>query len=198
MHGPGRVVRGNVEGFEVVEVVLDLGAFHDVEPEVAKERLDPFQGPGNRVEAAGPLSPPGKGHVDPFPAELGVHRGPGQRLAPGARRLRERVLDLVERLAGRRPLGGGERAETPELLGDYPLAAEKTNPHALHFLAGRGRVQRGKSLGLEVFDLRQHVRVRSGSGRALGTERRRRLGDIRAGGRPVRCLSREPRRPGGR
>ena len=64
VHGPGRVVRGNVERFEVVEVVLDLGAFHDVEPEVAKEGLDPLQGPGDRVEAAGPLSPSGKGDVE--------------------------------------------------------------------------------------------------------------------------------------
>ena len=174
VHGPGRVVRGNVECFEVVEVVLDLGAFHDVEPEVAKERLDPFQGPGNRVEAAGPLSPSRKGHVDSFPAELGVHRGPGQCLAPGSRRLRERVLDLVERLAGGRPLGGGERAETPELLGDDPLTTEKTNPHTLHFLAGRGRVQRGESLGLEVFDLRQHGHVRAG--RPFRTDWRQRQG----------------------
>ena len=61
VHGPGRVMRGNVERFEVVEVVLDLGPLDDLEAEAPKERLDPLQRPGDRMQAPRPLSAPGEG-----------------------------------------------------------------------------------------------------------------------------------------
>ena len=80
VHGAGRMVRGNVERFEVVEVVLDLGSLHDVEPEMTKERLDSLQRSGDRMETARALPAPGKGDVDPLAPELGVDRRPGQGL----------------------------------------------------------------------------------------------------------------------
>ena len=47
VHGPRRVVGGNVERLEVVEVVLDLGTFQDVEPEVAERRSRFVRGSGS-------------------------------------------------------------------------------------------------------------------------------------------------------
>ena len=160
-------MRGDVERFEVVEVVFDLGPFDDLEAEVSKERLDPLQGPGDRMEAPGPRSAPGKGDVDPIASELGVHRGPGQRLPARAGRLLQGVLELVERLAGRRPFFGGERAEAPEPPGDDPLAAEETGPHPLHFFAGRGGGQRGEGLRPQVFGLGRHEPVPKSTSRSM-------------------------------
>ena len=104
MHVPRRMVGGKVERFEVVEVVLDLGPLHDIEPEMAKEALDPLQGPGDRMQSARPRSPAGERDVDPFAAELGVHGGGGKRFAARTRRLLNVVLGPVERLTGRRSL----------------------------------------------------------------------------------------------
>ena len=36
VHGPGRMMRGNIEGFEVVIIVFNLGPFNDLETQPSK------------------------------------------------------------------------------------------------------------------------------------------------------------------
>ena len=79
MHCPRRMVGGNVERFEIVEVVLDLGPFHDIESEMAKERLNSLQRSGDRMKPPGPLAAPGEGDVDASLFQFRIHGSLGQR-----------------------------------------------------------------------------------------------------------------------
>ena len=58
VHRPRRMIGGNVERLEVVEVVLDLRARGDIEAGTAEQRLDPQTRPGDRVQAAALLAAP--------------------------------------------------------------------------------------------------------------------------------------------
>ena len=63
VHGPRRMMGRDVERLEVVVVVLDLGAFRDLEAELAEQRLDTRQRPGDGVQPARAAAAPGQGHV---------------------------------------------------------------------------------------------------------------------------------------
>ena len=58
LHGSRGMVRGNVERFEVVIVVLEFGSFHDLESDRAKQRRDSLEGAGDRMQTAAPLTAP--------------------------------------------------------------------------------------------------------------------------------------------
>src|SRR5215211_6094257 len=72
LHGPGRVVGGDVEGLEVVPVGLDLGALDDPVAEADEDVDDLVGGPGHRVDGPAGRHPAGQGHVDPLGLEQGL------------------------------------------------------------------------------------------------------------------------------
>ena len=49
MHSPGRVVSGDIEGFEIVVIVFNFGALFDTVAYVSEQRLDTGNGSGHRV-----------------------------------------------------------------------------------------------------------------------------------------------------
>ena len=52
VHGPGGMMRRNIEGLEVVIVVFDLGAFHDLKTQRPEIRRHAVNGAGDRVQRA--------------------------------------------------------------------------------------------------------------------------------------------------
>ena len=52
VHGTRRVVRGNVQGLEIVEVVFHLGAFRHGKPRFAKKLFDALARTRHRVQTA--------------------------------------------------------------------------------------------------------------------------------------------------
>ena len=64
VHGSRRVVRRNIEGFEVVIVVFDLGSPRDIEAGVQKNRFDAGQGQADRMGIARQTAAPRQRHID--------------------------------------------------------------------------------------------------------------------------------------
>ncbi len=64
VHGPRRVVRREIQRFEIVMVGLDLGAGCHVEAELGEDGDGPVHGQGHRVQAATFFAAPGQGDVD--------------------------------------------------------------------------------------------------------------------------------------
>jgi hypothetical protein len=83
VHGPRRMVRGNVERLEVVVVVLDLGPRHDRVTGAGEDLFDAQHRLGDRVQPAAALASPRQSDVDALGrqrlGELGRREAP-----PGA------------------------------------------------------------------------------------------------------------------
>ena len=73
----GRVLGRNVERREVVEVVLDVGAFGDGEAHVAEDRDDLVQHLADRVDTALQRRPDGKRDIDALVGEPRLDGGLG-------------------------------------------------------------------------------------------------------------------------
>ena len=111
VHGPRRMMGRDIERLEVVVVVLDLGAFRDLEAELAEQCLDARQRPGDGVQPARAAAAPGQGHVQALfrqaplqglPLQIGLARFDG-RLQP--------LLGLVDDGPGHLALLGRQAAE---------------------------------------------------------------------------------------
>ncbi len=63
LHVPGRVVRGQVEGLEVIPVQFHLGAFHRLKAQVEEDVADLGHDAVQRVEPAPGQAPPRQGDV---------------------------------------------------------------------------------------------------------------------------------------
>ena len=88
VHRPRRMIGGDVERFEVVEVVFDLGTGGDVEAGLAEQLLDAQPHLGDRMQSATRLAAARQRDVDAFLRELRGDRAPARapaRLASIAR-----------------------------------------------------------------------------------------------------------------
>ena len=104
MHGPGRMLLGDIEGLEIVEFILDLGPGVDVEAGGTEDRLDTAHGPGDRVHAGRRLAASRQRDIHRLIRDPRLQRGVLQRAASRLDRRLERGLGLVDRLARRRAL----------------------------------------------------------------------------------------------
>ena len=68
-------MRRYVQRLEVVEVVLDLGPFGDVETELAEHFLDAAHGQRDRMQAAAIDAAPRQGDIDCFAQQLRLDLG---------------------------------------------------------------------------------------------------------------------------
>jgi hypothetical protein len=64
------MVGRDIEGFEIIEIRLDLRPFVDTETDVAEDPFDGLKDGGDRVQAAALDGAPGKRDVDRFGLEL--------------------------------------------------------------------------------------------------------------------------------
>ena len=135
VHRPRRVVGGDVERLEVVEVVLDLRAFRDAESRPAEDCLDSQARARHRMKAADRLSAARQRHVDCAAAELTLERDSVELRAPRIEGSRDAVLRLVDRGACALALIGRKASETLQQLRHGALAAENLHAH---------RIERGK------------------------------------------------------
>ena len=69
-----RMVRWNVERFEVVELVLDLRTVRDIEAHAAEDALDALERARHGMQRARRLTAAGKRHIERLCGELGVER----------------------------------------------------------------------------------------------------------------------------
>ena len=159
VHRPRRVMGGDVEGLEVVVVVLDLRALGDTEAGVGEQALDTQQGAGNRVQATAGLAASGQGNVHPLGLQPGLQGLALQRTAalvdPGL----ELLLGLVDGLPGLGTLFLGQLTQGLELLGQQTALAEKAHAHRIQGRQIGGRVDTGRRLGLQLLQLDRGVRT---------------------------------------
>ena len=64
VHGPGGMMRRNVERFEVVIVVFNFGAFDYLETQRSKIICHALNGAGDRVQRAQVFAPTRQGHIE--------------------------------------------------------------------------------------------------------------------------------------
>ena len=98
MHRPRRMVRREVERFEVVPVVLDFRTVRQGIPQARKDVGDPLQGRADRMQRAAPGIDAGQGHVNRLACNTRVEHGVVQRDASRAERVRQRVTRTVDLL----------------------------------------------------------------------------------------------------
>ena len=128
---PGRMVRRDVEGVEVVEVVLDLRALGHGEAHVGEDRRDLFRDLAHRVDRAQPPAAGGQRHVEPFAAQPLLERGIGERgLLRGQRRV-DLVLQRVELWAHDLPLFRRHLAQLAHLERHFALLAHRLQADVL-------------------------------------------------------------------
>ena len=124
VHRPRRMVGRNVQRLEVMEIVLDLRPLGDREADPGEECLDARQGAAERMAAAGPLPPPWQRHVNRLARQPGIQRRRFQRrLACGDGGF-QRLLSLVDGLAGVAPLFGRQAPQFLEALGERAFLAQ--------------------------------------------------------------------------
>ena len=141
MHLARGMGRRDVEGGEIVEIVLDIRPLGDGESHLAEDGDDLVDGLAHRMDAALGLRARRQSDVDPLLGEARVQRGPGEVRLARVQGGGDRLLQGVEALAGLAPLLGAEAAEGLHELGDLALLAQGLDPDALQIL------QRGCGLG---------------------------------------------------
>ena len=75
VHRPRRMVGGDVERLEIVEIVLDLGSLGHAEPGPPEDGLDAQACPRHRMQAADRLAAARERHVDSAARKLALERG---------------------------------------------------------------------------------------------------------------------------
>src|SRR5690606_767239 len=114
----------NVQRGEVVVVVLDLGPGLHREARALEDRDDPPERAGDRMDRAVLAVAPRQRDVEHPRAERRLEPLRFERLAAGRDRGLERLLRVVDRLAGGRALLGREPAELAQPLRERALLAE--------------------------------------------------------------------------
>ena len=132
LHVPGRVVRREIQGLEIVPVQLDLGAGDGLETQVQEDVADLLHGAGEGMEAAQGTPPAWQGNVD------GQGPGPGRGLFERGEGLGQGALQTSLGPVGcRTHQAAGLRVqvlEPPQNLGENPLAPQVLDPQGLQGL----------------------------------------------------------------
>ena len=125
LHVPRRVLRGKVEGLEVVIVALDVRSPPDGEAEAAEDGDDVRHRLGDGMPVTRHRPPPGKGDVDPLPPFASTPlliADPGE---PGVERGLELRARAVRHLADRLALLHRKRGDALQDPGDGALLPEE-------------------------------------------------------------------------
>jgi len=125
VHRARRMIGRDVECFEVMEVVFDLGPGGHIEAGTAEQLLDAQPGLGDRVQATAlPSTASGQGDIDPPGRKFALDLGLLERNTASIKRALHALLRLVDSLPGCRTLGSRQRTERFQLLSERTLLAE--------------------------------------------------------------------------
>ena len=149
MHLAGRMFGRDVERGEIVEIVLDVGAFGDRKAHLAEDRDAFVGGLADRVQMAGRARAHRQGDVERLGGEPRLQCGIIEFRLARLERRGDRVLDLIQRLTGGAARLRFECAQTLHALGDRALAAKRGDAHRLQRAKIGGAVDAGDQVGLQ-------------------------------------------------
>ena len=139
VHLAGRMAFRNVQGGEIVEIVLDIGTLGDLEPHLAENGDDLVDGLAHRMDASFDLRAGRQADIEALAREPGIERRLAQHGFAGLDRCGKHILELVQALARLAP---GRRIECRQPLhqkGDFALLAQGLDADLLE---GVGRLSR--------------------------------------------------------
>ena len=137
------MIRRDVEGLEVVPVVLDLRAADDAEPERCEDVHDLAFDQRERVQGSRARTPAGERDVDPVGGELRLLRDRPELGPARVEGLLEVRTDLVHACADLAAIVVRQRAERALELAERRLAAEHRDLRCVQLLhRRRGRERR--------------------------------------------------------
>jgi hypothetical protein len=129
VHRARRMILRNIEGREIVEVILNLRPNGNVKSGATEQRLDAQPRLSNGVQPAALLTAAGKGHIDAAGNELAINL-PGLKLdAPRFKRRLHALFRRVDCLARRGARGGRKRAQQFQRGRELTLLAEPAHAH---------------------------------------------------------------------
>jgi hypothetical protein len=124
VHGTGRVMAGNIEGFEVVVIVFDFRPLLHRIAGFAEELFDALESAGDRVQPTQILTTTGQGHINRFTGKLLLQGLTFQIIATGVDCLFYLTFGLIDFLASGRALFSGKFAQSFCLLGNDAFFAK--------------------------------------------------------------------------
>ena len=124
VHCSCRMIVGDIQSREVVEIVFDLRTGPDPEAGIAKDALDARHRPGYRVPTAPVQAPPVEGDIDCVRRQFLFERRTLQRIAPRLDFGVNGLLGLIDSLASGRTLFGGQLSQRLHQGGQFALLAE--------------------------------------------------------------------------
>ena len=125
VHLPGRMLGRDVEGGEIMEIVLDVRPLSDGKTHIAKYRHHFIEHLADRVDAALSLGANREGNVDFFRAQARIEGATFKRGAARIERIDQFIFDAVERLTSSFARLGIESAEGFHARGQAAFLAER-------------------------------------------------------------------------
>ncbi len=156
LHRPRRMRFGNIEGLEVVPVVLDFGALHAFEAHRIEDPLDAADGARHRMQGADFLAAAGQGDVDGFRGQLARQLGFVHRPRLAFQRRRQGLLDAVDLLAEGLALLRRHAAELLQQFGDAAFLAEQIDAQLFQHTRIGGAFDFGGGLAAQFFKISCH------------------------------------------
>jgi hypothetical protein len=146
VHRARRVVRREVERFEVVPVVLDFRTIGQVVAQAREDVGHALHGAADRVDAAAAGVAPGQGDVDRFACQARIELRVLERRLARRQGLPHGVAHAVDRLAGGLALLRRQRTERLELRGDAAALTQQRHAQRLERVGGGCRLDVGQGL----------------------------------------------------
>src|SRR5690554_464525 len=146
MHGTRRMVFGDIEGAEIMIIVLNLRAFSDAIPGRLEQSADTFDSQADRVHTTNTLPPARQGDIQRLSRQPGAERLLQQLLAAGVNGLGNLSFDQVYLLSSRGPLFSWQFPQTFQQFGNPPLLTEIINAQLFQRTLFAALVNQGQSL----------------------------------------------------
>jgi hypothetical protein len=131
VHGTCRMVIRNIQGGKVVKVVLDFGPGTNTKPGIPEDSFDARHGLAYGMTRSDGIPTPGKRDIDSVRSQLVLKI---LLLEPQATLLEQGLdvgLDLIDFLAGCRPLIGRQSAKIFQASRQFAFPSKKRNPYRI-------------------------------------------------------------------
>src|SRR3990172_11177781 len=147
------MILGNIQGFEVVVIPLDLRPFHDGKAHFHENPTDPSDDLRNGVQAAQAWAAPRQGDVDLVFGQDLIARNRFEGGSTSDNPLFDRPLDLVGKCTDNGTALGGQRCQLAKNGGESALATEKVDAGLLELSRVRAVLNLSDGLRLEILKI---------------------------------------------